>query len=82
MKIGTRIINKISKNMENSKEREQNKEEFTPAGSGGKQTTIDPMQRRTGQGENQETRPGAEAESPGNKDTDTPGNPNQGTEAR
>ncbi|MGL5078791.1 MAG: hypothetical protein ACRDBG_23585 [Waterburya sp.] len=69
--------------MENSKEQEQQeREEFTPSGSGGKQTTIEPMQRTTGQGENQETRPGAEAEAPGNKDLETPGSPNQGTEAR
>jgi hypothetical protein len=68
--------------MEDPKERDQEKEEFTPSGSGGKQTTIEPMQRTTGQGENQETRPGAEAEAPGNKDMDTPGSPNQGTEAR
>lgn len=71
--------NKISKkNMENSQEREQ----ATPATDSDDQTPIDPEQRTTGQGKNQETRPGAEAEAPGNKNTDTPGSPNQGTEAR
>ena len=48
---------------------------------GGKQTTVDPKTRKTGQGSNQETRPGAEAEAPGN-DGKLPGSPNQGTEAR
>ena len=56
-------------------------EEGTPAASGGKQTPIDPMQRRTGQGSNQPTRDGAEEEAPGNNSS-TPGSPNQGTDAR
>ncbi|PZO16816.1 MAG: hypothetical protein DCF25_11995 [Leptolyngbya foveolarum] len=49
--------------------------------TGGKQTTLDEKTRKTGQGSNQETRPGAEAEAPGN-DGKLPGSPNQGTEAR
>ena len=47
----------------------------------GKQTTLDPETRKTGQGSNTETRPGAEPEAPGN-DGNVPGSPNQGTEAR
>ncbi|MDX2217178.1 MAG: photosystem I reaction center subunit IV [Oculatellaceae cyanobacterium bins.114] len=51
--------------------------------SGGKQTTIDPMTRRTGQGAiKQDTRPGAEAEAPGVDSTAKEGSPNQGTESR
>ena len=57
-------------------------EEGTPAASGGKQTPVDPMQRKTGQGTSQETASGAEPEAPGSKNTDTPGSPNQGTDAR
>ena len=56
-------------------------EEGTPAASGGKQTPIDPMQRRTGQGASQPTRDGAEEEAPG-VNSKTPGSPNQGTDAR
>ena len=47
----------------------------------GKQSTLDEKTRKTGQGSNQETRPGAEAEAPGN-DGKLAGSPNQGTEAR
>ncbi len=47
----------------------------------GKQTTIEESTRTTGQGSNTDTRPGAEAEAPGN-DGNVPGSPNQGTEAR
>lgn len=48
-----------------------------------KNTPLDPMARRTGQGaRDSDVRPGAEPEAPGNKNTDTPGSPNQGTEAR
>lgn len=47
----------------------------------GKQTTLDPETRKTGQGSNTETRPGAEPEAPGN-DGKVPGSPNQGTESR
>ena len=55
----------------------------TPTADGGKQTPINPTERRTGQGaRNEDTRSGAEPEAPGNKNTDTPGSPNQGTEAR
>jgi photosystem I subunit IV len=51
--------------------------------SGGKQTTIEPMTRRTGQGAVQgNVRPGAEAEAPGVDPTSKEGSPNQGTEAR
>jgi photosystem I subunit IV len=50
--------------------------------SGGKQTPIDPAIRTTGQGANQNVRPGAEPEAPGNVQAEKPGNPNQGTEAR
>ena len=57
--------------------------EKTPAADGGKQTPVDPMQRRTGQGaRSADTADGAEPEAPGNKNTDVPGSPNQGTEAR
>ncbi len=47
----------------------------------GKQTTLEGKTRKTGQGSNTDTRPGAEAEAPGN-DTGVAGAPNQGTEAR
>ena len=49
--------------------------------TGGQQTTLNEKTRTTGQGSNQETRPGAEAEAPGNDGT-LAGTPNQGTEAR
>lgn len=54
----------------------------TPVASGGRQTPIEPAIRTTGQGANQDVRPGAEPEAPGNVQPDKPGNPNQGTEAR
>ncbi|NJL46098.1 MAG: hypothetical protein HC922_11120 [Leptolyngbyaceae cyanobacterium SM2_3_12] len=48
-----------------------------------KNTPLDPMARRTGQGaRDSDVRDGAEPEAPGNKNTDVPGSPNQGTEAR
>lgn len=48
-----------------------------------KNTPIVEGARRTGQGaRSSDTRSGAEAEAPGNKNTDIPGDPNQGTEAR
>lgn len=47
----------------------------------GIQTTLDEKTRTTGQSSNQETRPGAEAEAPGNAGK-KPGSPNQGTPAR
>ena len=56
-------------------------EEETPVASGGKQTPIDPMQRRTGQGTSQDVRDGAEEEAPATN-SNTPGSPNQGTDAR
>lgn len=47
----------------------------------GKQTTVNPETRQTGQGSNTETRDGAQPEAPGNDGTKA-GSPNQGTEAR
>lgn len=52
------------------------------AASGGKQTTVDPRSRRTGQGGGQTTRPGAAAEAPGTGNPAVEGSPNQGTDAR
>ncbi|UBF25822.1 photosystem I reaction center subunit IV [Kovacikia minuta CCNUW1] len=52
------------------------------AASGGKQTTIDPETRRTGQGAKQDVRPGAAPEAPGTDGTGVEGDPNQGTESR
>lgn len=47
------------------------------------ETPVDDMARRTGQGGDQDTRPGAEPEAPGNKNDDSvAGNPNQGTPSR
>ncbi|WP_019509065.1 hypothetical protein [Pleurocapsa sp. PCC 7319] len=57
-------------------------EKTTPTADGGKQTPVNPSERKTGQGTSQDTRSGAEPEAPGSKNTDTPGDPNQGTEAR
>ncbi|NJL01170.1 MAG: hypothetical protein HC838_17245 [Spirulinaceae cyanobacterium RM2_2_10] len=57
--------------------------ENTPTTPNEKNTPIEPMTRRTGQGaRSSDTADGAQPEAPGDKDTDTPGNPNQGTEAR
>jgi photosystem I subunit IV len=54
----------------------------TPTAPGGKQSTLDPMTRQTGQGPaKKDTRPGAAADSPGGN-PEYPGDPNQGTEAR
>jgi photosystem I subunit 4 len=53
----------------------------TPTASGGKQTPIDPAQRRTGQGASTDTR-GAAADAPGTDNPVKEGDPNQGTEAR
>lgn len=47
----------------------------------GKQSTLEGKTRKTGQGSKTDTRPGAEAEAPGN-DGNVAGAPNQGTEAR
>ena len=49
---------------------------------GGKQTPVNPTERKTGQGTSQDTRSGAEPEAPGAKNSDIAGDPNQGTEAR
>ncbi len=54
----------------------------TPTASGGKQTTLDPQTRRTGQGAKTDTRAGAAAEAPGTDNPTIEGDPNQGTEAR
>ena len=59
-----------------------NSQEKTPTADGGKQTPVDPSQRKTGQGTSQDTRSGAEPEAPGAKNSDVPGDPNQGTETR
>ena len=64
--------------MDNSTEKNQ----ATPTAEGGKQTPIDPTERKTGQGTSQDTRSGSESEAPGAKNATTPGDPNQGTEAR
>jgi photosystem I subunit IV len=60
------------------------KKSVSTAASGGKQTTIDPATRRTGQGDMKDTnvRPGAGAEAPSVDTTAVEGTPNQGTEAR
>ncbi|MGF1481588.1 MAG: photosystem I reaction center subunit IV [Cyanophyceae cyanobacterium] len=53
----------------------------TPTASGGKQTKLDPQQRRTGSGAVGQEKPAASPESPeGSKKQE--GDPNQGTEAR
>jgi photosystem I subunit IV len=53
----------------------------TPSASGGKQTPLDPMQRKTGQEAQTPVRPGAGPESPGTEDN-VAGSPNQGTDSR
>ena len=58
------------------------KKKATPTASGGKQTRLEGGGRKTGQGTQQDVRPGAEAEAPGSKNKDVAGDPNQGTEAR
>lgn len=65
--------------MDNKPKNENEKE--TPAASGGLQTPVDPMQRKTGQTSGLDTRDGAEAEAPGARN-DVAGDPNQGTDAR
>ncbi|MCU0535779.1 MAG: photosystem I reaction center subunit IV [Hydrococcus sp. Prado102] len=51
--------------------------------SGGKQTPIEPMQRKTGQGDIAVgVRSGAEPESAGSQNPKKEGDPNQGTEVR
>ena len=59
-----------------------NSQDGTPTADGGKQTPVDPAQRKTGQGTGQDVSSGAEPEAPGSKNKDVPGSPNQGTEAR
>lgn len=58
-----------------------NAQDSTPAAEGGKQTRLDPMQRKTGQETSEDTRSGAEPEAPGARN-EVPGDPNQGTDAR
>lgn len=54
----------------------------TPAASGGKQSTLEPATRQTGQGASKkDTRPGAAADAPGGN-PQVAGDANQGTEAR
>jgi photosystem I subunit IV len=54
----------------------------TPTASGGKQSTLEPGIRQTGQGPtSKDMRPGAVADSPGGN-PQVAGDPNQGTEAR
>ena len=65
--------------MENSPEKEKDQKE--PLADGGLNTTINPMQRKTGQTSSEDTRDGAEAEAPGARN-DVAGDPNQGTDAR
>jgi photosystem I subunit IV len=51
--------------------------------SGGKQTTIEPMTRRTGQGAiDADVKAGSEPESASVNSTNVEGSPNQGTESR
>jgi photosystem I subunit IV len=53
----------------------------TPTASGGKQSTLEPITRQTGQGPAKKDTRGADADSPGGN-PNIPGDPNQGTEAR
>ncbi|WP_373540578.1 photosystem I reaction center subunit IV [Chamaesiphon sp.] len=52
------------------------------ASSGGKQTTVEPATRRTGQGDMKTDVKAGAPEAPGVDDTTVEGAPNQGTEAR
>ena len=56
-------------------------EKETPTASGGKQTRLDPMQRKTGMETSEDTQEGAAPEAPGARN-DVAGDPNQGTDAR
>lgn len=59
------------------------KSKRTTATSSGRDTPIEPIARRTGQGEMEsDVRPGAESEAPGVDTTAKEGSPNQGTDAR
>jgi photosystem I subunit 4 len=58
------------------------KKKTTPSASGGKQTTIDPETRRTGQGSQTDVREGAAPDAPGTDNPQKEGDPNQGTESR
>jgi photosystem I subunit 4 len=59
------------------------KSKRTTATSSGRDTPIEPIARRTGQGEMEsDVKPGAEAEAPGVDTTAKEGSPNQGTESR
>ncbi|MGV2826745.1 hypothetical protein [Myxosarcina sp. GI1(2024)] len=68
--------------MNDSSSKETENQRSTPTASGGKQTPIDPSQRRTGQGTNINVRGEAEPEAPGTDNPQAEGDPNQGTEAR
>lgn len=57
------------------------KDSETPAASGGKQTRLDPKNRKTGQETSQDISEGAAPEAPGARN-DVAGDPNQGTDAR
>lgn len=50
--------------------------------SGGKQTTLDPATRRTGQGSDADVKPGAKPESAASDNPLAEGDANQGTESR
>ena len=67
----------INATIDSSEEQQSN----DAVASGGKQTPLDPAQRKTGQGTSMDTRDGAAPEAPGAR-SETPGAPNQGTEAR
>lgn len=55
----------------------------TPSPSGGKQTTVEPMTRRTGEGSRKpQGKPEASPEAPGSDNPEIPGDPNQGTISR
>ncbi|MGB3765601.1 MAG: hypothetical protein WA947_03510 [Phormidesmis sp.] len=64
-----------------SNKKETREEKDVELNVSGKQSTVEGKTRTTGQGSNQDTRPGAEAEAPGN-DGKLAGSPNQGTESR
>ncbi len=67
--------------MADDKQNKQREDKDVDLDVSGPQTTINPETRTTGQGTNKDTRPGAEAETPGGN-SKVPGNPNQGTPAR
>ena len=66
---------------DDKKNNEQREDKDVDLETGGKQTTVNPETRTVSQGSNTPTRPGAEAEAPGN-DGNVAGAPNQGTTSR